>query len=280
MVDDNGVYVTNYDKILNLTSIRGVQYNPVNIALMIVHEGKYVNENYQYYDFLRSNLDWLVDNMDEKGRWPIEFDNHISKRINKAPWYSGLAQGLGVSALIRGFIIFDDKKYLRAAKQAVEPMLTNVRDGGTVSSESVYGDVIEEYPFPDDNIHVLNGYLYSLIGLYELSNFDSQYKVLLNKHLTTLSLIIDEYDLPGGWSAYSLDSPTFRNHANYANPMYHQLHIAQLDFFCKKTDFVKFCEKAKQYHEYSDSVASLFVHVSYVMFKDFVKVYKGLRNVL
>ncbi|WP_191321794.1 D-glucuronyl C5-epimerase family protein [Colwellia sp. C1TZA3] len=277
-VDENGVYVTNYDKITNLTSVRGKQYNPVNIALMIIHEGKYYSEqkeSYQYRDFLRLNLGWLVDNQDAQGRWYINFDNKISKRTNKAPWVSGLSQGLGISALIRGYYIFGDDVYLDAAKKAIYPMTTSIADGGVLSINE-YGNIIEEYPFEQQNIHVLNGYLYSIIGIYELSLIDSSYQPMLDEHMGTLTKLLDRYTLFGGWSAYSLDEPTFRNHATYSNPMYHQLHIAQLSFLCNSSSYDQFCYTAEKFIEFKSSLASVFVHVSYIIFKDIIYTYKRL----
>ncbi|WP_045456224.1 D-glucuronyl C5-epimerase family protein [Vibrio campbellii] len=275
-VDSKGVVVTDYDKILNLSSIKGIQYNPVNIARMVFHEGKYVNSEYEHFNFLRANLDWLVNNMDEKGRWSFDFDNNISRRVNYAPWYSGLAQGLGISALVRGYIIFDDLTYLEAAEKAIKPIITSIQDGGVLST-SKYGKVIEEYPFKENNIHVLNGYLYSLIGVYELSLIRPEYAKLLDEHLYTLEKILDKYNLPGGWSAYSLDEPTLRNHANYANPMYHQLHIAQLRFFCQQKNIPGFCAQAEEFEQDKNSFASALVHISYVVFRDFVWIYKKIR---
>ncbi|MFM2579420.1 D-glucuronyl C5-epimerase family protein [Vibrio fortis] len=274
-VDSQGVFVTDYDKILNLSTIKGKQYNPVNIARMIFHEGKYVDANYKHYDYLRSNLNWLVENMDSKGRWAFDFDNSISRRVNIAPWYSGLAQGLGISALVRGYLIFHEEKYLLAAEKAIISMNTHISDGG-VLSHSEYGDIIEEYPFEKNNIHVLNGYLYSLIGIYELSLIKPEYGALLDKHLATLSSILNRYNLSGGWSAYSLDEPTLRNHANYANPMYHQLHIAQLKFFCEAKGISSFCHQAKIFEDDKNSIASIGVHLAYVMFKDLVWLYKKI----
>ncbi|KAF6779392.1 hypothetical protein AHF37_01149 [Paragonimus kellicotti] len=114
----------------------------------------------------------------------------------------------------------------------------------------------EEYPTDPGN-HVLNGFMYSLIGLYDLSqvslfrNLTLKTEQLWRAGLKTLSVVLPLFD-SGSGSFYDLrhvppssDHPVFASQdwtSNYDGPnrarwSYHALHIQQLRLLAKLDPF-------------------------------------------
>jgi heparosan-N-sulfate-glucuronate 5-epimerase len=280
-VDENGIIFRDFDKVANLAAPKGEYYSPIASGFKLVHEITYVEEKPEDRERLKlieRNLEWLLDIQQKpSGTWLINFDNHISGRVNKGPWVSGLGQGVLISALVQGYYLFGKESYLNSAIMGAQAMLRPISHGGTISRNS-YGKVIEEYPFEDNNIHVLNGYLYSVIALAQLMDIEPGFKAAFEYHTDQISRLLPQYVLPGGWSAYSLDEPTLRNHATYANPNYHDLHTAQLAYLCYMTNDTVICDHSRFFEEYKNSIAAYSVSFAYVIFRDLVSIYKELTH--
>lgn len=175
--------------------------------------------------------DWFVENQDENGGWGAEYaHNFWTERAAILPvgWYSGMAQGLAISVLVRAFFLQDDPSYLDAARRAVGVMRTPVEQGGVkrcVDGHTFY----EEYPTtPMSN--VLNGYLFAVIGLYDLAQLTTEpvYDAYFDEAVATVKAIISHYDL--GF-ATSYDLSHLQNPGAYPNRArwgYHTLHVMQL----------------------------------------------------
>lgn len=178
-------------------------------------------------------VQWFMVNQDQRGGWAFKYksDWWTDRAAMLEPgWYSAMAQGLGISALVRAFYLTGEQRYLDAARRAVAVLRTRVEDGGVM--RRVFGHVFyEEYPtVPMSN--VLNGYIYSLIGLYDLSRVAREpiYGQYFNEGVSTIRALISFYDL-GGFSSYDLShlqhpgSPP-----NRTNWGYHSVHITQLSW--------------------------------------------------
>lgn len=128
--------------------------------------------NEQHSHAFRASADWLARNQDEKGGWAVPVERSIAERKLVLPpgWHSAMAQGHGISVLTRAFKEFDDRKYLKSALSALDLFRKNSSEGGVRAS--FFGiPWYEEYPTTPGSF-VLNGFLYSLIGLYDLSQLD------------------------------------------------------------------------------------------------------------
>src|SRR5579884_662913 len=101
----------------------GIQYNPIAIAQWglgnynrFMREGSLDARN----RFLRAS-EWLCDRLEKNSFglyvWNHYFDWEYRQRL-KAPWYSGLAQGQGISLLVRAQAETGDRKYLDCAAMA------------------------------------------------------------------------------------------------------------------------------------------------------------------
>ena len=223
-LDDQGVPLLDYHGAI------GTQYNPIAIA-------QYGLGNYNRYqqageEKYRSKFilaaDWLKDNLEENRFgvpvWTHHFDFEYQEGLI-APWYSGLAQGQGISALVRAYHLTREEEYLRAAEKAFISMQTPIAEGGVITYDED-GDLwIEEYLVSPPS-HVLNGFIWALWGVYDyyLLTKDDTAKKVYGLAVKTLQDNLQRFDI-GFWSLYDLSSLRLKM---IASPFYHQLHIVQL----------------------------------------------------
>ena len=165
----------------------GLQYNPIAIAQYGL--GNYnlfgqTGEQSRRAKFLKAS-DWLVEKL-EQNRYGVWVWNHHFdweyRDMLKAPWYSGLAQGQGVSLLLRAHRETDDQRYLDAAARAFQSFGRAVNEGGVMFTDE-HGDLwIEEY-IVDPPTHILNGCIWASWGLFDYALYlsDPKASVLFKK---------------------------------------------------------------------------------------------------
>ena len=179
---------------------------------------------------------WALENQEESGGWR-NFENEYPKTP-----YSSMAQGEGISLLVRAYTETKEKKFLFAAKEAVDFMLTDINKGGT--TEYVDNDLfLHEFTHLST---VLNGWIFSLFGLYDylLIGKDVDVKDKFLKSVDTLEKTLKHYD-NGYWSMYNLSGMI-------TSPFYHKLHIAQLQVMYDLTSretFQEYVDKWKNYQK-------------------------------
>ncbi|HEC92573.1 MAG TPA: hypothetical protein ENI51_06255, partial [Candidatus Atribacteria bacterium] len=164
-LDKNGVilykvpYTQNFD------------YYPVNIALYALGNFEmFLDTKKESYrkKFLKQ-LDWLTSNITVKedfGVWEHRFVLPYYK-FDRIPWVHGMAQGVAISALVRGYQLTGNKEYLKIAEKAYGAFERNIEDGGIKYVDEKGNVWFEEYaifPLP----HILNGFIYALLGVYDL----------------------------------------------------------------------------------------------------------------
>jgi len=161
--------------------------------------------------------------------FPYTFDFYlhgIKDELMKAPWYSGMAQGISLSAYVRFYQITKDQKYLEIADKIFKSF-TNFKNNGH-NPWIVYVDKngyywVEEYPiWPPAN--TLNGFIFGIYGLYEywLLKQDNESERVLKVALTTIKHYIAKFRNPGSISFYCLKHEV-------QSERYHKLHIEQLE---------------------------------------------------
>lgn len=183
--------------------------------------------------------DWTLNNQEEKGSW-----NNFFYIYPDAP-YSAMAQGEGISLLVRAYIHYSDSRYLDAAKKAVEFMLTPVESGGTTLYKN--NDIFLQEVTNKSTI--LNGWIFALFGLYDFIKLEgkeqSQLVNVFNRSLNTLKKHLYCFD-NGYWSLYNIDGSII------TSQFYHKLHIAQIfalyDLFDIK-EFQQYYNKWKRYQD-------------------------------
>jgi len=178
---------------------------------------------------------WLLKKQDHKGGWDT-----IETLGCK---YSAMAQGEGSSVLVRAYQETKEVSLLIGAQKAIDLMITSINDGGTAEYQNnkVY---FQEYA--DHNLWtVLNGWIFSIFGLYDITKISSEnkYKDLLYKTLSTLKEDINYYDC-SYWSYYDRSK-------HLSSPFYHNLHIAQLRVLYDLFGIELFLETANKWQGYN-----------------------------
>ncbi|MDB4431360.1 D-glucuronyl C5-epimerase family protein [Pseudomonadales bacterium] len=174
---------------------------------------------------------WFLENQSSNGGWLSNFDHNFYKgrtEILRSGWCSALAQGLIISFLTRVASLSEVNRdvYLDACERGLEPFYMESAKGGVLThwgGEPFY----EEYPTAPASF-VLNGFIFSLLGLYDYQQVGSERAALLfQAGVSTLNKLLPLYDL-GDKSAYDLTHYTCKSYPNVARWGYHATHVNQL----------------------------------------------------
>ena len=158
--------------------------------------------------------DWLVAHQTSGGKWLYHFEFSETGWAMKPPWSSALAQGQAISLLTRAYRQTGDRAYLSAAVRALRPLEQPVAAGGMRDCfmHDCRLPFYEEYPLPTP-IYVLNGFMFTLIGLYDLSTVapSSDARRLYDDGIKTLHVALPRYEIPGrDIASYDLSQLTYR----------------------------------------------------------------------
>ena len=268
--DYRGPYDRSGIPLLNYHGNIGLQYNPIAIA-------QYGLGNYNLYkrthdlarlQKLRMVADWLVTNLELNRHGILVWNHHFDwdyRTPLKAPWYSGLAQGQGISLLLRAHAETQDDTYLQAAHRAFEAFGRPVERGGVVFFDDAGQPWLEEY-LVSPPTHILNGFIWALWGVYDyfLATKDHRAGNLFDGSGRTLMTNLDRYDA-GFWSLYELSGTLL---TMLASPFYHRLHIVQLKILHRLTGEDVFLAYAKRWERYNASLLNRWSALAYkVVFK-------------
>lgn len=160
---------------------------------------------------------WALDNQDVNGGWTTW--SHLYPDTTFP--YSAMSQGEGLSVLTRAYTESPTENLKAAIERAESLILTDLESGGVCWRDSA-GLVLEEKPFAEPG-SILNGWVYSLFGLYDLAILfpSEERKANLASTVNALATRLERYDT-GYWSSYDLLG-------NLASPFYHDVHVAQLE---------------------------------------------------
>ncbi|KAK4475726.1 hypothetical protein MN116_000989 [Schistosoma mekongi] len=226
--------------------------NKMTLTEKLFHEIRFV-----------SAADWFIKHQDRLGGWSVNVQRSLNRRKPLEPgWYSAMGQGQAISLLVRAYSYTGNRVYLDACHRALYLFNIHVNHGGIRSYFLNQSNIIwfEEYPF-DPPIHVLNGFIYSLLGLYDytklpmsssdplISAYLTKAQNLLDAGLASLSKLLPLFD-SGSGSFYDLnhlyahynyesiklyksksfekDSFQLSSGPNRARWSYHVVHINQL----------------------------------------------------
>ncbi len=198
-----------------------------------------------------AQAEWLVENLkNRKGFFVWEHDFDLKYYSLEKPWVSALAQGLGISVLLRAHKSTGRKIFLKRAKQALTAFNYPVEKGSFASE--LNGEIFfEEAPSPGKKPHILNGHISALFGLYDfyLATKDKNALELFEKGVFSLEKNIELFD-SGFWSKYDILNDFF---PNIASGFYHDLHIEQLKALHSITGKKIFKDYAKKWENYKKS---------------------------
>jgi heparosan-N-sulfate-glucuronate 5-epimerase len=233
----------------------GQQHNPIAIAQYGL--GSYSlfrrsGDSARREKFFRV-ADWLVEHLEENFHrlavWNHHFDWEYRDTL-RAPWYSALAQGQGISLLVRAHKESGAAHYLNAAQSAFAVFQHSVNDGGVTFTDE-RGDLWFEEYIVSPPTHILNGFIWAAWGVYDyfLATGDTAAKQLFACAVQTLVRNLDRYDL-GFWSLYEQSGTRL---PMVASPFYHQLHIVQLRIMHRLTGEETFARVADRWENYGRS---------------------------
>lgn len=221
--DENGVIVADYGGSI------GVQYNPVTLSQYVLVIAPYASTNSDAYESMIVNLDYLLSNakITADGNLIYSYDFDWPENNESAPWYSSMAQGQAASALLWGYRISNDTKYLEGAKKSIFAL---VEDNSTVpfSKQKNGGIWFKEYPH--NRYEVLDGSLAANAGVYDL--YKSLNESDPDRHLLdqTLSNSISCFKS----SSHEFDSMLFGHYYDnrrlIPNPNYYSANLAWLEY--------------------------------------------------
>jgi heparosan-N-sulfate-glucuronate 5-epimerase len=231
----------------------GRQYNPIAIAQWGLANGNifFSTRDESRRERTLKAANWLANNLEQNAHglwvWNHHFDWEYRDTL-RAPWYSGLAQGQGISLLLRAHAMSSDERYREAAERAFTPLTTQIADGGMLFDE---GDLwIEEY-IVNPPTHILNGFIWALWGVfdYAVAPGNAQGRQLWDRGVRSLIANLPRYDT-GFWSLYEQSGTRLKM---LASPFYHRLHIIQLRVMAKLTGEATFTKFADRWQAYARS---------------------------
>ena len=207
------------------------QYGLASYDLYLINKDKEMLKN------VYACANWAIDNQDENGGWITFKYKNISNK------YSSMAQGEGISLLIRTYLISKDHKYIDKAKRALEFMLKPISEGGTAEYQK---EDIYLYESPEEPL-VLNGWIFSIWGILDYYKFfkDDKSKRILEQSIKSLVKKLPDFDIKY-WSKYE-------DGKRICSPFYHRLHIYQLMTMYKLTDIEIFKEYSEKWEKYESN---------------------------
>ena len=181
--------------------------------------------------------------------WNHHFDWEYRDTL-RAPWHSALAQGQGISVLVRAHKESGHARYLDAAQRALACFHVPMKDGGVAFTDES-GDLWFEEYIVSPPTHILNGFIWAAWGIYDyfLATKDASAQEIFSRAVRTMLHNLDRYDL-GFWSLYEQSGTRL---PMVASPFYHQLHIVQLRVMHRLTGEDAFARVADRWESYSRS---------------------------
>lgn len=187
------------------------EYNPVTISnFALASHARFLTGNEPADAFIAA-VDKLVAMQRQDGAFPydFEYDYYLVRLPYRKGWVSGMAQGLGMSALARAYSVTKAQRYLDAGNEALE-FLQVRHPYGPATDMSDLDPSLSDYIFfqeymAEPHAYTLNGYMFTLLGLYDWSRIahSERAEELFESGIRTLEKILPYYDL-GTFSSYDL----------------------------------------------------------------------------
>ncbi len=188
--------------------VTGVNYWPAYIAwYALIELGRYHRgEGPHHLSAFLKQLDWLERNavLREDGAivWQMNFDYPEDGIVLRSPWVSAHAQGLAISALVRGWRITRKPRLWVLLQRSAKIFDLDVRQGGVrtrIDGSTFYTEV------PGGSVPgILDGFLVSLLGLHDLyvETRESNFERLLRDGIDGLRNLLPWWNYRNKWSWY------------------------------------------------------------------------------
>lgn len=243
--DERGIPLVRYGE-------QGLHYNPITIAQYGLANLDAVMLGEDSRRALATDLlDWLVGSLERQsgggGLWRMPFRDPKYVWLDRG-WVSALAQGQGISALLRGYELFGMEQYFAAAGEAYQGLHSG-RVSPPLLREAANGTLwYEEYP-AERPLHVLNGHVYAMLGVLDWARVtgDARAFARWEAAVSAVRSTLASFDT-GYWSVYDL---RFRE---LASLHYHKnIHLPLLEVVGSLTGDPYFDEVARRWRSYLGS---------------------------
>lgn len=177
------VYIIQYGLILHDLVLKGVN----------IQENKTI---------LSKLIDWLIENSEDYKDsivWRSEENTHY--HLEKG-WISAMYQGQAISFFLRMSQLFNEPKYIPFSEKIYAYFKYDYSEGGVKRVDSDGYIWLEEYPTNPPS-YVLNGFIYSIMGVLDLHRVtgNKDAKLLYESCISTVKNNIHKYDLTY-WTRY------------------------------------------------------------------------------
>lgn len=192
-------------------------------------------------NIFKNCTNWL-DKKKENFKDSIIWRNPYNEQYDlKEGWVSSMYQGQGISIYLRKYQLTNDDYWLEEAYKIFNFFKYDYVDGG-VKRIDEHGCIwFEEYP-TDPPSYVLNGFIYTMFGIYDLCRVTqhAEAKELWEKCIFTLEKNLSKYDVRY-WSIYDQLKKQLVSHYYQKNVHVPLMEIMYL--LTKKEIFKKYADK-------------------------------------
>lgn len=275
-LDGNYVYYVDYSKVKSRGVNNGKSYYPISIGIRgLYHYQLYIDniEREKNLEIFFANANYLVDNISGNGCLPVPHLKVYRGHELNPGWCSAMAQGLAMSVISRAYEFNRDVRFYNAIIELARPFENEIALGG-VNSYTAGLYFYHEYPYSDYEVKVLNGFMFSLLGLNDafLVTGNKTIEEKYTEGLNTLSKTLISYN-EGYWSLYSLEKrKDLYNHYALASPWYQKTHIAQLNAFCRITQDKFYCDYAAKFSSQLYGWFSFVIYPVYSIFDVYIRI--------
>jgi len=249
------------------TRTTGINYWPGYIAwYALVELGHYVRgKGTRHLDSFLKQIDWLEDHAvcsDGSVVWAMNFDNPENEVVLRAPWTSAHAQGLAISAVVRGWRVTKRPNLLDLLQRSWRIFDLDVADGGIrarIDGNVFYTEV------PGGSLPgILDGFMTSLLGLHDLYVQTRNERIgrLLSAGVEGLKKLLPRWNYRNKWSWYGCRE-------YLCPPAYHSLNRALLHALGKITGNIDLIQCAEQWNPvHLSRIAKAEVYLAFLLTKN------------
>jgi len=251
--DENGVPLCG--------SVDGFIYFPINIAQygFILHAEWLETKSENTLITLKNCINVLESLKSEKNGTFVWHHNHYEAKYKiDSPWASAMAQGEVISFYLRMYQILKNAFLLDTAIKAYEFLKFDYKDGGVRRIDNNGYLWFEEYPSNPPS-YVLNGFIYTIFGLYDLYRVTQRTDVKkdIDLCIETLKSNLHKFDA-GYWSYYDLLKKELVRYYYQKN-----VHVPQLEVLYLLTNEPVFDKYKRKWEKTVTPINYLFVQIMY-----------------
>jgi hypothetical protein len=239
----------------------GLHYSPVNIAQygFMLHADWVETREPHTLEVLKRCIAVLDAEKASEGDACVWWHHAYEPKYGiEPPWASAMAQGEAISLYLRMYQALGDESLLDTAVRSYRFLAVEQGEGGVRRYDDA-GDLwLEEFPSKEPSF-VLNGFVYAVLGLYDLYRVtgEAAVKADIKRCLATLTRNLHRFDV-GYWSLYDLRRRELVRYYYQKN-----VHVPQMEVLYRLTGDPIFEEYRARWARQVTPLNHLFVQIMY-----------------